>query len=160
MLLLVPKGLTFCFILAVTYVFIVIAMIGKKPDQPLSGCRYYVMTTGFSLCMRLMGVFGLWTWFSCVLEEDVDYTQFLGANAGKPRSASVKDHAPTVVSNHTGAFEIWGLMTSANPPCFAAKEAVKKWPIAGKLNDALETMYLSKGGSTIEEREKCIGEIV
>jgi len=51
-------------------------------------------------------------------------------------------------------------MTSPNPPCFAAKEAVKNWPIAGKLNDALDTMYLSKGGSTAEERDKCISQIV
>jgi len=135
-------------------------MIGKKPDEPLRGCRYKVMTTGFSWLMRLMGLVGLWTWFTCVMEEDVDYTHFLGETDGKASSATTNDKAPSVVSNHTGAFEIWGLMTSANPPCFAAKEAVKKWPIAGKLNDALETMYLSKGGSTAADREKCLEEIV
>jgi len=78
MFLLVPKGLSFVFVLVLTYLFIVVAMIGKNPNEPLSGCRYKIMTTGFSWCMRLMGLVGVWTWFSCVMDEDVDYSEFLG----------------------------------------------------------------------------------
>ena len=110
--------------------------------------------------MRLMGILSVWTQFKCVMEKDVDYSQFIGPVDGKPRSASESDKAPTIISNHTGAFEIWALMTSAYPPCFVSKEAVKNWPIAGKLNDALETMYLSKGNNSNEERDMQIQQIV
>ena len=79
-----------------------------------------------------MGIFGMWTWFSNAYEQDVDYSYYLGPEV-TPKTATRNDRAPTLVSNHLGAQEIWGFMTTANPPRYAAKADIKHWPVAGKL---------------------------
>jgi len=124
--------LLFSLTLVFLYLFTVVGLCGLIEGEPIIGGRFSCVKCAFNFWLRMMGVLGMWTWFSHAYETDVDYTEYLGPTS-TPKTASRTDIAPTLVCNHLGAQEIWGFMTTPNPPRYAAKADIKHWPIAGKL---------------------------
>ena len=53
----------------------------------------------------------------------------------------------TIVCNHIGFFEIMNFIASPMHPSFTPKADVAKIPVASAIADALQYMYVERGGS-------------
>jgi 1-acyl-sn-glycerol-3-phosphate acyltransferase len=88
-------------------------------------------------------------------EIDYDYSFYLGKDYKKTRNK-----APTVVSNHQAWIDNMILECSPIPVAFAAKVETKKVWILHSMIKFTQGIWITRGGSTKEERDAQIHGII
>ena len=85
-----------------------------------------------------------------VEHSDVDYSYYLGPDYDK----NTGKHCSTIISNHTSVLDPV-VYLKLMQPAFAASIEFKKMPLFNTLMNALDTIYIPRGG-TEEERKKVL----
>ena len=88
---------------------------------------------------------------------DFDYSEYLGD--GYKETQQLPPKASTVVANHQCWLDSLILICTPLFPGFAAKVETKKVWVLASLIDALQSLYISRGG-TDEERQQIIKDII
>ena len=159
LLFLVPRMLTFLFTPILFYFPVKLVLIGHKQGTPLHGFRRCVIQVLAKLCGLICNFcLGSLITYKRLALEDVDhYQEYVGTveeqrafQQSKKEDPRVPKRGPggasVVTCNHTGWVEGFGLVESIFPS-FAAREESKKTPVFGALLDALQTLYMPRGGT-------------
>ena len=86
MFLLLPRFLFIVLMVLVNYLLLKLALIGRKKNTPLAGCRKVTINIVNYVCWRLIGVVTFFTWhtYRYLREDEISYEEYLGEREIKP----------------------------------------------------------------------------
>ena len=88
-----------------------------------------------------------------VEHNDIDYSEYLGPNYDKATDV----HCSTIISNHTSQLDPV-IQLKLIQPAFCADIGFKKMPLFNTLMNAIDTIYIPRGGS--DEARKKVLEVI
>lgn len=149
MTVLIPRVLIMFICFFMLWLGVSILLIGYDSSGPLVGCRKCLVRTTYKFWMGMIFYLVFFAHSRTVYEQNVDYSEWLGPEDGKPVSASKAsmNGVSMVTPNHTGFFEVIALILSDVHPGFAPKAELKKIPFLGKLTLALGGIYIDRFAS-------------
>jgi ABC-type dipeptide/oligopeptide/nickel transport system permease subunit len=86
MFLLIPRFLFIVVMVATLCILVKLVLLCHNNKKPLAGVRKFLVNLLFNIFMRLVAIFGFFTWHRHVrlTRDEVDYSPYLGTNEEIP----------------------------------------------------------------------------
>ena len=162
MTLLIPRFLLGISIIVLKMILLYAFLIGHDRKKPMRGLRKFLVQWTVTLGVHGLSTFSFFTilTYKRLRAQDVNYYKnYLGSLGEQQRyqKPEVKAHpdvpkrgpgpSSTLVCNHIGLLEIFNQIASPMHPSFTPKKAVSKVPVIRKLAEAIQSLYMERGGS-------------